>query len=100
MIQDCYGCRYYYVQLLINSFLASTNKELFYMEIILSQISSLFLTAVGFFILLNKKFSKHPYPLLALALIFQAMVFQGQYLMYFVLPMKMPQFVAIYMQIV
>ena len=47
--------------------------------VISSYISGITLMIAGFFILLNKKFKKHPYPLIGLALLFEASYFFSRY---------------------
>ena len=59
-------------------------------------ISCIMLTFVGFFILLNKKFHKHPYQLIGLALIFQAMVYYAEWAVFFIFPLNLHYIATIY----
>ena len=46
---------------------------------ICSMLSGFFLTAVGMFILMNKKFNKHPYPVIAIACLLNGCNFAFRY---------------------
>ena len=65
---DCNECK-------INS-LCLGQYSLFMDSFICSMISSAVLCFVGFFILFNKKFKKHPYPWLGIACLADAAAFQ------------------------
>lgn len=78
LIEDCSSCQMASICAILNNFFASYMGPLLSM-LISSYLSGLFLMFVGFFILLNKKFQKHPYSLIGWACICNAIGFFLRY---------------------